>query len=302
MTRFCSLAGIVAGLALPGAFGGAAVAGTPQEDVLSAFEGGNTPSANTLIECIDDAYHGLAEGTFQIDMQFRLITRVLGQPDVTSTGSASVVQQGTNLRFEADHDVVARSPGKGDTPPFFGRAESKLVFVRHGDEVRSLETGIPVAEGEFVTNAFKIDLSHFPPDVQERITGPFATLVEFDLLNAGVGLVVERETYQGDPVFVLRTQGATRISDADQVDFATFFVQPETCLVVRMEQHSEQIATGHFLEFEGDFAYTPGVLVRPGAFFLKLPADAVDLTDNPDFLAQIEAQEQFDNQVLGPVQ
>ena len=191
------------------------------------------------------------------------------------------MNQGTDLRFEADHNVVARRPGKGDIPPFFGRAESKLVFVRHGDEVRSLETGVPIARDQFVTNAFKIDLSGFSPEVQERITGPFATLVEFDLLNAGTELVVERGTYQGDPVLVLRTKGGTRISDSDQVEFATFFVQPESCLVVRMEQHSEEIATGHCLEFEGDFAYTPGVLVRPGAFFLKLPPDAVDLIELP---------------------
>ena len=175
MTRFRSLAGIVAGLALPGALVGTAVAGTPQEDVLSAFESGSTPSASTLIQCIDDAYHGLAEGTFRTDMQFRIITRVLGQPDITSTGSASVVNQETDLRFEADHNVVARRPGKGDIPPFFGRAESRFVFVRHGDEVRSLETGVPTARDQFVTNAFKIDLSGFSPEVQERITGPFAT-------------------------------------------------------------------------------------------------------------------------------
>jgi hypothetical protein len=103
-------------------------------------------------------------------------------------------------------------------------------------------------------------------------------------------------------VFVLRSQGATQISDVEQVDFAAFFVAPQTCLVARMEQDSEQIATGHFLELEGDFAYTPGVLVRPGAFFLQLPADAVDLTNDPQFLAQIDAQQQFDNQVLGPAQ
>ena len=301
MTRFCSLAGIVVGLALPGTVGGIAVAGTPQEDVLSAFQRGITPSANTLIACIDDAYHGLAEGTFRTDMQFRMITRVPGQPDVTSSGSAFVLHQGTDLRFEADHNVVARRPGKGAIPSFFGRAESRFIFVRRDNQIRSLETGVQVARGQFVTNAFKIDLSGFSQEVQERITGPFATLVEFDLLNAGTELEVENEIYQGDPVFVLRTQGGARISDADDVEFATFFVEPETCLVVRMEQQSKQIATGHYLELEGDFAYTPGVLVRPGAFFLRLPPDAVDLTDNPEFLAGIEAQKQFDNEVLGPV-
>lgn len=283
--------------------GGAADAKAPQEQVLAAFERGKTPSASTLIDCIQDAYRELSKGTFRNDVSFVAIVRREGWPDVTTIGTGVILQRGTDARFEASPSTTSSHPPLGDIPAFEGQTDTKFVFVRRGNEVRSLQENIQVAPGEFVSQAIKVDLSGFPPDVQQRVTGPFATLLEFDLLEAGSPLFVKLEIYQGSSVFTLSNLQEAPISPDDEVEFTSFFVQPETCLVVRMEQHNERVDLDQFIEFEADMAYTPGVRVPSSTFRLPFPpgVPVEDLTNNPEFLAAVEEQMEFDNEVLGPL-
>lgn len=274
---------------------------SPQGQVLSAVERGKTPSAETLIDCIQGSYRGLTRGAFRNDMSYVAITRAPDRADLTVEGHATILHRGTDYRFESSPMVVVSQPAFGDTSSFEGDIETRLVFVRRDDQLRALKEQL-LPSGP-VTQAFEIDLSGFDPEVARRVTGPFATLFQFDLLEATSDLSVQREIYQGVELLTLSTEDEAATSFDENVEFSTFFVDPSTCLILRMEQHLEDVEQRQFIEFEGDFSYTIGVRVPSRAFELRFPAGVVveDLTNDAEVMAGIEEQVEFDDDVIkGP--
>lgn len=247
----------------------------------AAQTGGGMVEPGPVIDAVKEAYLAIFDTPQRVTQRYRTTTRTEGTPDIASTGTIVVLQQGEKLRGEIDvaSIIAIAEDGPGETLSLPGRT----VFVQDEDTLSVHHAG----EGS-ETISYSIEESELEGDLATMMMGEGATLAFFDAMSQ-VAVIAREEFYQGREVITLRSTEPFPVGPLATAD-AKFWVDTETMLVEHMEVdfRTEVLLPREFTAWtsmEADFQYELGVEIDPAAFSIELHENFENFSDEVNELA-----------------